>query len=111
MIYGCIDADDHDDNLTDDDDSYVLMIDDDNIKVSKSTLSAKWNDYERVKILLRYGYRLKRWKLSTQTDGIPPSLNIIMTLSCLTGHFQNVSILSMTHELFENRLVKANWGG
>ena len=60
MIYGCIDADDHDDNLTDDDDSYVLMIDDDNIKVSKSTLSAKWNDYERVKILLRYGYRLKR---------------------------------------------------
>ena len=111
MIYGCIDADDHDNNLTDDDDSYVLMIDDDNIKVSKSTLSAKWNDYERVKILLRYGYRLKRWKLSTQTDGIPPSLNIIMTLSCLTGHFQNVSILSMTHEMWENSLVKANWGG
>ena len=22
--------------------------------------AAKWNDYERVKILLRYGYRLKR---------------------------------------------------
>ena len=56
MIY----ADDHDYNLTDDDDSYVLAIDDDNIKVSKSHLSAKWNDYERVKILLRYGYRLKR---------------------------------------------------
>ena len=24
------------------------------------SLIAKWNDYERVKILLRYGYRLKR---------------------------------------------------
>ena len=46
--------------ITDDDDSYVLVMDDDNAKVSKSHLSAKWNDYERVKILLRYGYRLKR---------------------------------------------------
>ena len=26
MIYGCIDADDHDNNLTDDDDSYVLVM-------------------------------------------------------------------------------------
>ena len=60
MIYGCIDADDHENNLTDDDDSYVLVIDDDNVKVSKFHLPAKWNDYERVKILLRYGYRLKR---------------------------------------------------
>ena len=60
MIYGCIYADDHDNYLTDDDDSYVLVIDDDDVEVSKSHLPAKWNDYERVKILLRYGYRLKR---------------------------------------------------
>ena len=53
-------ADDHDNNLTDDDDNYVLVMDDDNVKLSKSHLPAKWNDYERVKILLRYGYRLKR---------------------------------------------------
>ena len=26
MIYGCIDADDHENNLTDDDDSYVLVM-------------------------------------------------------------------------------------
>ena len=37
MIYGCIDADDHDNNLTDDDDSYVLVIDDDNVKVPPSS--------------------------------------------------------------------------
>ena len=31
------------------------------INCSSIIYAAKWNDYERVKILLRYGYRLKRW--------------------------------------------------